>query len=51
VPATADSTPRTVTAALLALSAIISWVGLFAWHWFGRGDLIRVTPLLRFFRR
>jgi ubiquinone biosynthesis protein len=51
VPATVDSTPRMITAALLALSAIMGWVALFAWHWFGRGDLIRITPLLRFFRR
>jgi len=28
-----------------------SWFSLLIWHWFGRGKPMRVTPLLRFFRR
>jgi ubiquinone biosynthesis protein len=51
VPETTASTPRLVAAAGLALAAAISWTVLFAWHWFGTGMPVRVTPLLRLFRR
>jgi ubiquinone biosynthesis protein len=51
MPETAASTPRMVTAAVLALSAIAGWISLFVWHWFGSGKPLRVTPFLRFFRR
>jgi hypothetical protein len=40
-----------VTAVVLALAAVASWTALFVWHWFGAGKPVRVTPLLRFFRR
>jgi hypothetical protein len=36
---------------VLALAAVASWTALFVWHWFGAGKPVRVTPLLRFFRR
>ena len=51
VPETTESTLRMVTAVVLALAAIASWTALFAWHWLGAGKPVRVTPLLRFFRR
>jgi ubiquinone biosynthesis protein len=51
VPETTASTPRMITAVILALSAVTSWTSLAVWHWFGRGKPMRVTPLLRFFRR
>lgn len=51
VPETAESTPRMITAVVMALSAILSWGALLGWHWFGRGKPMKVTPLLRFFRR
>jgi hypothetical protein len=33
------------------LEAVASWTALFVWHWSGAGKPVRVTPLLRFFRR
>jgi ubiquinone biosynthesis protein len=51
VPETIDSTPRLIAATLLAFSAVTGWVSLLAWHWFGQGKPMRLTPLLRFFRR
>ena len=51
VPETTESRLRMVTAVVLALAAVTSWVALFAWHWLGAGKPVRVTPLLRFFRR
>jgi hypothetical protein len=33
------------------LEAVASWTSLFAWHWFGAGKPVRVTPLPRFSRR
>jgi ubiquinone biosynthesis protein len=51
VPESTESTPRLVTAAVLAFSAVTGWVTLLAWHWFGQGRPMRLTPLLRFFRR
>jgi ubiquinone biosynthesis protein len=51
VPETPESTPRMITAVVMALSAILSWGALLGWHWFGRGKPMKVTPLLRFFRR
>ena len=51
VPETTESTPRMIVAAVLALCAVISWTSLFVWHWFGRGKPMKVTPLLRLFRR
>jgi hypothetical protein len=40
-----------LTAAVLAIAATASWGTLLAWHWFGHGRPLRLTPLLRFFRR
>jgi ubiquinone biosynthesis protein len=51
VPETTESTPRLVTASVLAVSAVASWVSLLVWHWFGQGKPLKLTPLLRFFRR
>jgi ubiquinone biosynthesis protein len=51
MPETTASTPRMVTAAVLAIAATASWGALLAWHWFGHGRPLRLTPLLRFFRR
>ena len=51
VPETTTSTPRMVTAVVLALAATGSWTALLSWHWLGRGKPMRLTPLLRFFRR
>ena len=51
VPETTESKLRMVTAVVLALAAVASWTALFVWHWFGAGKPVRVTPLLRFFRR
>jgi len=51
VPESTESTPRLITAAVLAFSAVTGWVSLLVWHWFGQGKPMRLTPLLRFFRR
>jgi ubiquinone biosynthesis protein len=51
VPETTNSTPRAVVAVVCAIAALIAWIILLVWHWFGRGKPVRVTPLLRFFRR
>jgi ubiquinone biosynthesis protein len=51
VPESTESRLRMVTAVVLALAAIAGWTSLFVWHWFGAGKPVRVTPLLRFFRR
>ena len=51
VPESTESKMRMGTAVVLALAAVASWTALFAWHWFGAGKPVRVTPLLRFFRR
>ena len=51
VPESTESRLRMVTAVVLALAAVAGWTALFAWHWFGAGKPVRVTPLLRFFRR
>jgi ubiquinone biosynthesis protein len=51
VPETTESVPRMVVATVLALASVTGWTTLFAWHWLGRGKPLRLTPLLRFFRR
>jgi hypothetical protein len=51
VPETTASTPRMMTTVVLAFSAIMGWSALFTWHWFGRGKPVKLTPLLRIFRR
>jgi len=51
MPETSESTPRLLTAAVLAFAAVTGWVTLFAWHWFGQGKPMKLAPLVRFFRR
>ena len=51
VPEDTASKLRMVTAAVLALAAVISWGALFVWHLFGGGKPLKVKPLLRYFRR
>ena len=34
-----------------SVAAVTGWTTLLAWHWFGQGKPMRLTPLLRFFRR
>jgi len=51
VPETTESTPRMIAAAVLAFAAVAAWTTLLAWHWFGQGKPMRLTPLVRFFRR
>ncbi len=42
---------RLALAVFCGVSATLSWTVLFWWHFIGRGRPVRVTPLLRFFRR
>jgi ubiquinone biosynthesis protein len=51
VPETTGSVPRMVAASVLGVSALAGWTILLAWHWFGRGKPLRLTPLVKFFRR
>jgi len=51
MPGATESTPAMVLAGTMAIAAIMGWAALFAWHWLGRGKPLRLTPLLRFFRR
>jgi len=51
LPESTESRPRMVAAVVLALAAVLGWTSLFVWHWLGAGKPVRVTPLLRFFRR
>ena len=51
VPETTESLPRLVAAVLLALAAAGGWTALLGWHWLGRGKPLRLTPLVKFFRR
>jgi ubiquinone biosynthesis protein len=51
VPESTTSTPRMVVAACAAFAAVAGWCSLAAWHWFGRGKPIKLSPVLRWFRR
>jgi ubiquinone biosynthesis protein len=51
LPEGTDSVPRMVLAAVLGIAAVLGWTTLYAWHWLGRGKPIRLTPLVKFFRR
>lgn len=51
MPETTHSTSHVVVTAALGASAAIAWTALFAWHWLGRGKPMRLTPLVKFFRR
>jgi ubiquinone biosynthesis protein len=50
-PGTTESLPRLVATVLLALAATGGWTALLGWHWLGRGKPLRLTPLVKFFRR
>jgi ubiquinone biosynthesis protein len=50
-PQAAGSTSMTIVATLLALASAFGWVVLLAWHGFGRGKPLQLTPFLRLFRR
>lgn len=45
------SVVRIAFAAGLGVVSLVAWLVLLGWHWLGRGRPVRVTPLLRFFRR
>ena len=49
--AASTSQLQMVTATLLAIASTLAWVALLACHWLGRGKALRLTPLVRFFRR
>ena len=49
--ASSTSQLQMVTATLLAIALTLAWVALLACHWLGRGKALRLTPLVRFFRR
>jgi pyruvate,orthophosphate dikinase len=51
VPDTTESLPRLVAVVLLALTAAGGWTALLGWHWLGHGKPLRLTPLVKFFRR
>lgn len=51
LPTELGQTFRVVLASACALLAASAWTILFFWHFIGRGRPVRVTPLLRFFRR
>ena len=51
LPDNTAQTLRVLLAVCTALLATGSWTILFWWHWVGRGKPVRLTPLLRFFRR
>lgn len=51
VPETTESLPRMVATTVLGVSSTIAWAALLGWHWFGRGKPLRLTPLMKFFRR
>ena len=50
-PQAAGSTPMTVVATLLALASALGWAALLAWHALGRGQPLKLAPLLRLWRR
>jgi len=51
VPESTQSLPRMVAATALGISAMTAWTALLAWHWLARGKPLRLTPLVKFFRR
>lgn len=50
-PTDASSTAPLLLSGLFALTATISWLILWGWHFVGRGKPMKVTPLLKLFRR
>ena len=51
LPGDLSRTLNVLLAVACALLATGAWTILFFWHWVARGKPVRVTPLLRFFRR
>jgi ubiquinone biosynthesis protein len=51
LPDDTAQTLRVLLAVCTGLLATGAWTILFWWHWVGRGKPVRLTPLLRFFRR
>jgi ubiquinone biosynthesis protein len=50
-PGTTEAFPQFIAATALALAAAGGWIALLGWHWLGRGKPLRLTPLVKFFRR
>ena len=50
-PANADGTVALVLSGLAAISGTLAWITLWGWHFVGRGKPMKVTPLLKLFRR
>jgi hypothetical protein len=51
LPSAVTQTLNVLLAVACALLATGAWTILFFWHWVARGRPVRLTPLLRFFRR
>ena len=50
-PPDAEGTAALVLSGLAAIAATLSWTVLWGWHFVGRGKPVKVTPLLKLFRR
>jgi ubiquinone biosynthesis protein len=50
-PESTQSVPRMVLATAMGIASAFAWTTLFAWHWLARGKPMRLTPLVKFFRR
>lgn len=50
-PPHAEGTAALVLSGLAAIAATVSWTVLWGWHFVGRGKPMKVTPLLKLFRR
>ena len=46
-----EGTAALVLSGLAAIAATVSWTVLWGWHFVGRGKPMKVTPLLKLFRR
>ena len=50
-PPNAEGIAALVLSGLAAISAGLAWTTLWGWHFVGRGKPLKVTPLLKLFRR
>ena len=50
-PPNAEGTVALVLSGAAALSAVVAWTTLWGWLFVGRGKPVKVTPLLKLFRR
>ncbi|MCA9577070.1 MAG: hypothetical protein H6726_16640 [Sandaracinaceae bacterium] len=50
-PPNAEGTAALVLSGLAAIAASLAWLVLWGWHFVGRGKPMKVTPLLKLFRR